>query len=394
MKEYLQKYRGRIILMGLSVFLLHGAKLHSEVIGIDTEDIIHIQKDFYDGWLGTGRQGLFALKWLTDSLSFHPFMAQLFTLIFFTMAVSAFFMIWDRILCDKTVPANPIHILSWAAGGLFLISHPIMTEQFYFTLQSVEICIGMLFTAISLYLIVRYREAGKLWRLLVSALLQIWTFSVYQTFVVMFIFGTVSILLLRGIARLRREETVAAGELLREMLPFLGVFFAAFAGNTLITQLFFYSSDYLGGQILWGKYEVIDNLRAIAGRNGHIVRVLTGRGFVHYHYSFGLLCLVTGCLIVLLCVRGIRSGNIKKSVAAVIFFYLTALFITPFLMTFLCGGMPVIRSQLVLPMITGLLAYLSLTLLFDEKRRDGMVVRIALGCMGCGSRYRVQCLLP
>ena len=82
MKEYFEKYSSRILLMGLFVFLIHGAKLHSGIVGIDTEDIIHIQNDFYGGWLNTGRQGLWFLKWITNSLNFQPYMAGLLTIIF------------------------------------------------------------------------------------------------------------------------------------------------------------------------------------------------------------------------------------------------------------------------------------------------------------------------
>ena len=45
-KEYSTAYRIRLALIGLIVFLVHGAKLYSDVIGIDTEDIIHLQDDF------------------------------------------------------------------------------------------------------------------------------------------------------------------------------------------------------------------------------------------------------------------------------------------------------------------------------------------------------------
>ncbi len=54
-KEYLEKYRSRILLTGLFVFLLHGANLNSDIIGIDTEDLLHLQGDFFGGWLRTGR---------------------------------------------------------------------------------------------------------------------------------------------------------------------------------------------------------------------------------------------------------------------------------------------------------------------------------------------------
>lgn len=348
MKEYFEKYRSRIILMGLFVFLIHGSKLHSGIIGIDTEDLIHIQEDFYGGWLNTGRQGLYALKWLMNSLNFNPFMAGLMTLVFFTAAVSAFFLLWDK------VTGRESKVWAWAAGALFLTAHPVITEQFYFTLQSVEICIGLLSTVVVLYLITGFRETGGIWRLLLGLGLLVLNFSVYQAFVVIFIFGAVSVLFAESFTRIKAEADITAGSLLKALIPYLGVFLCAFGVNSLITKLFFSVSDYLGGQILWGKFDVMDNFRAIVG---HVLKVLTGYEGIHYHFSFGLLCIMIFWLTVLCCIRFGRKRR-RKGVVAVVLFYLAALFVSPFLMTLVCGGAPVIRSQLVLPLITGFMAYL------------------------------------
>lgn len=359
MKKYLEKYYSRIMIMGLFVFLIHGAKLHSGIIGIDTEDIIHLQGDFYGGWINTGRQGLYLLKWLMHSLSFQPYMAGLCTLLFMAAAVSSLFLLWDKILWQKMSSGQrKAGNWAWVAGGLFLIAHPVITEQFYFTLQSVEICIGFLLSAVSLYLIAAYREKGSLWRAVISCLLLLLTFSTYQAFVSVFIFGTITVLLLEGIARLQSGEEVTGKELLKGLIPYVCVFTAAFVVNTIITKLFFSISDYLGGQILWGKFDIMDNFRAIVG---HIVKVLTGYGSVHYHFSFGVLCIAAAWMVMTICVRYGKKQK-KKGSVPVILFYLAALFVSPFLMTLVCGGAPVIRSQLVLPLLTGFLAYLVISL--------------------------------
>lgn len=381
MKEYFEKYGSRIVLMGLFVFLIHGAKLHSANIGIDTEDLIHIQGDFYGGWLNTGRQGLYALKWLTDSLQFQPYMAGLLTLIGFTAAVCGYFMLWDKVTGAMASKG------AWVAGGLFLMSHPIMTEQLYFTLQSVEICIGLLSTVAVLYLIVEYGNDGGFWRLLLGTVLLVLNFSIYQAFVVIFIFGTVSVLFLDAVTKVKKEEDITAKKLLVGLFPYLGVFLVAFLINSVITKLFFSVSDYLSGQILWGKFEVIDNFRIIVG---HILKALTGYEGIHYHFSFGLLCIMIAVLTIWFCLRYLRAQK-KKGVVAVVLFYLAAVFVSPFLMTLVCGGAPVIRSQLVLPLLTGFLAYLVFTLLGKkawsaEKRkpmlRMGQVLSILICVVG------------
>lgn len=348
MKEYFEKYRSHIFCVGLFVFLLHGAKLYSGIVGIDTEDIIHSQYDLYVGWLNTGRQGLWLLKWLTGSLSYQPFMAGLLTLIFMTIAVVAMFMLWDGVPdCKKENK-----ILPWILGGLFFCSHPVITEQFYFSLQSVEICIGFGLNVLALYLVKQYTERKKIGLLLCSIPILVLTFSLYQIFVVIFIFGTVSVLFTDALYRFSGEDGLSGKELLGKLLPYVSVFSVAFVINTIITNLFFNTSDYLGGQILWGKFVIKDNIKAILG---HVFRTLTGTGNIHYHWSFGLLVLFMICMVAVILLRN-RTKH-KNGACFTLIFYGVSLLATPFLMTVVCGVAPAIRSQLILPLLTGFLAY-------------------------------------
>ena len=90
MKENLKKYRSCLFVTGLLAFLVHGAKLNAGVIGIDTEDLLHLQDDFYGGWLHTGRQGLVFLKYVLGNAHFNPYFAGSMTLLLFGAAVAAF----------------------------------------------------------------------------------------------------------------------------------------------------------------------------------------------------------------------------------------------------------------------------------------------------------------
>lgn len=356
MKEYIYKYRSHIILMGLFVFLVHGIKLNSAVIGIDTEDIIHLQNQFYGGWLHTGRQGLVFLKWITRSMEFHPFMAGLMTLLIYALAVSAFLLLWDTCLGIKGK-----NMWAWAVCGLLWIAHPVMTEQLYFTLQSAEICAGIFLTAFILYLLSVFGGDGasgkkSIWKYIAAVPLLVLLFSIYQAFVPFFIFGVTTVLFLNGLNRLEKDRNVGALELFRPLAPYVVVFFIAFLVNTVITRLFFSTSDYLSGQVLWGRYPVIDNLRAIYQ---HIIAVFTGRGDVHYSFAYGLLGIAAFLGIILLLLRS-RQG--KMGAKIVLLFYFFAMCGTPFWMTLLCGGFPVVRSQLILPAMTGFLGYLDIWL--------------------------------
>lgn len=377
MREYhrseasFEKYRSRIILMGLFVFLFHGAKLNSNIIGIDTEDIIKLQGDFYGGWLTTGRQGLVFLKGLLGTLQFNPYFAGLLTLVFLIAAAVAFLGLWDRTGIDNGQRSS---YAGWFLGGLLWISHPILTEQLYFSLQSAEICVGLLITAIALFLTMKGGRNRQPICFAASILLLLLAFSLYQVFVVIYIFGTLTLLLLEGIS----GETADYKEILRRQLfPHAAVFLAAFVLNMLVTKAFFSSSDYLQGQILWNSGDIISNFRAILG---HMAKVCTGYGSIYYSLGYGVLCLFTTVLFLLVLKKKRQpiGGNLLQ------LFFLAALFFTPFLMTMVCGGAPVVRSQLVLPVMTGFLGYFDLRLwgMLREMERRTLLIRAIAVCIG------------
>lgn len=362
MKKYIEKYRIHMVLVWVLALLIHGGKLYTEAIGIDTEDLIHLGNDFYGGWLHTGRQGLVALKWLTDSLRFRPFISGIVTLLLLGLCVSGFFLLWgsffEREDLENGRETSYVSVFVWVLSGWLILSHPVLTEQLYFSIQSVEICVGILVVIVALGLIVSYNSHGGKWKLPVSAILLLLPFSIYQSMVVLFIFGTVSVLVSKALCQLENHQS---SKMMREVFPFLVVFVAAFGTNMLITKLFFSSSDYLGEQILWGKYDFKDNLRAIAG---HILKVFTGYKSVHFNPFFGALSVCFCGMAVFLCVKRHREqkentgGNDRSGIMiAKLLFYVAALFFTPFLMTFLCGGSPVIRSQIVIPFLTGFLTF-------------------------------------
>lgn len=374
MRAYLGRYRMQFLWVGLFVFLIHGSKLNSPVIGIDTEDLIHLQGAFYDGWLNTGRQGLVLLKYLTGSAVFNPYFAGMGTLVFLTLAVAAFLLLWDRV-------SGADSKFAWAGCALLWIAHPVLVEQFYFTLQSAEICAGMLLAALALLLVYEAKGRRRVPCYLSGFLLLLIVFSVYQVFVVLFIFGAVTVLLLQTLG----EEGEKSGEspagegkkpprkpsgVLRQMCPYVSVFLAAFLCNSLITKLFFSESDYLSSQVKWGRLSLRDCCYNIAI---HVRNVLTGQGSIFYSWIFGALFLL-GLVAVFFLLRhcGLR-----------LLFYYASLMTTPFLMTVVCADVPAVRSQLVLPALTGFLVYLD-ALLYAR-------VRAVCGGPEGGSKKRLLC---
>lgn len=341
------EYSRHIGLISLLVFLTHMAKLNVSVIGIDTENSI-LGDGLYYGWLTTGRQGLVLMKYLLLNSDFNPYFSAVMTLITLVLAVSSFFLLWDKILGIKS------SMIVWGAGGLLWISHPVITEQLYFSLQSFEIALGFLLTAASLYLTILWVEnKRRLWAFGITVVVLVVTFSTYQAFVAIYIFGAVSVLFLQTLQELPKSKQKNGHSVWLRIASWILVFLTAFLINTLITQLFFSSSNYLGEQIRWGKVSVWDISLDICR---HIIKVLSGYG-MYYSIFYGLLLICSFALLLAHLWRWGRNNRINCII--VVFLYL-ALQATPFLMTILQGGEPVLRSQLVLPVMTCFQAMLCL----------------------------------
>lgn len=382
MKEYMQKHRGHAAAFGILVFLLHGAKLNSNILGIDSEALIRLQDGFYYSWFVTGRQGRVLLKYLLGNSVLHPYFNAVLALFMFVLCTFAFFALWDKVWGrdERKAGMGP-----WIWGGLLWISHPIMTEQLYFSLQSVEVLCSFLLTAAALYLSgqwVRRLEEGFSKKALLyfaaAVALLILTFSNYQVFVAIYIFGVVSLLVLQGYGELAAGKTESARRLFTRTGGYLLIFLTAFGINTVITNLFFSSSDYIQNQVLWSSHRFVDCLRNICG---HVFRTVTGWGSIFYSLTYGLLCIVSLILAICMLKRFCRS----KGTGAVLLFFWLSLQTTPFLMSLFLGGAPVVRSQLVLPIMTGFLAYMDfrfLELLWPQHVQDGKRKRIPAAWAG------------
>lgn len=383
--ECIRKYRGHFLMIGLFVLLLHSAKLNSNVIGIDTEDLMHLGRDFYGGWLTTGRQGLVFLKYILGNFSFNPYFTGGMTLILLTLSVSAFLFLWDHV-SGRDVKGG-YGFMAWILGSLLWVSHPVLVEQLYFSLQSMEICLCFVLTAGALYLSFLWvdgrKRRGHVIMFAAAAALLLITFSSYQIFVVLYIFGVVSLLLLQSLTALGKGQALSAKALWKKAGLYAVLFLAAFAVNMAVTKLFFSTSNYLQQQILWGEIDFIDNMRNIYH---HIRQALTGADSVFYHWSYGLLCAASFLLLLTLLWQYRKQG--KGSLLTLLFLYL-ALMVMPFLMTIIMGGIPAVRSQLVLPVMTAFLAYLDIVLLcriagLREKVVGAAAVALVLVC-GAGS---------
>ena len=255
-------------------------------------------------------------------------------------------------------------------SALLLVS-PMITEQVYFKLQSMEVTFGFCLMAVSLFFvywaaITKVRRKKYLF-LLGSVILNIILFSLYQVMVPLFLFGASACFFLYCFFQ---ED--ASAEIMKKLGVFyLIAFFAGFVLNQTFTIICFSGeTDYLTTQVQWFTQPFIDSLISICR---HVKVVLLGEG-IYYSKFYPLGCLL---LIGIVLYRGRDHKNKAAYRGSVVGLLMTIA--TPFYMTVLCAGEPVRRSQMVMPFALAFVAYV----LILQKRGNKRAVLLIL-CMVTG----------
>lgn len=343
----------------------------NESIGIDTEVMIALKDSFYDSWYGIGRFGLVFLKWITDTMTFQPYLTGIGVLLLLPIASMLWIWLFDTMLGRN----NKIGAFFFS---LILISSTIMTEQLYFKLQALEICIGLCLLPVSIYLVyqVIYFEtvSWKKWlKLLLAVGINMILFSLYQVLVPLYIATVMMCMYIYIFFGKGKEENVK--ELWKTAGIFAGIFFISFILNQLVVKLCFANGDdYLGTQIFWGTVGIGACIRQIFE---HIKEIVFGTQ-IYYAKTFSVyVAVILGITIYTICTSDKKNEKATgRNVLGIL--CMTGFFIAPFYMTLLCGKAPVIRSQLVYPFILSFMAYMVFCLPVTKKSIHYVLVFLGL----------------
>lgn len=345
-KIYMGQARRSALLLTGFLFLLHRRLLFALVPGIDTEHFISNPEAMADSWLGIGRQGLVLTKLLFGGLRFNPELAAAATLLL--LLPVCLLPLFLGSLAAKTPQESTGCSRLILLFGVLLSAHPVLTEQLYFSLQSAEVVFACLLVELCLFGAWLWASGQSPVWLPVCAVVLLVPFSVYQSFVPLFIAGAVAMLLVQS---LFTEKPLR--EQLRCALRLGIVFLAAFLLNQAVTHVFFTKSGYLAEQLSWQTEGFLAGCRGILS---HVRDVLLGLG-TFYSAFYGLLCLLCA---VLVCRDSIlhKKGRTRSWQL----FLLAAWLAAPFYLSVVLGSRPVIRAQLVLPFATAINAVLCIRL--------------------------------
>ena len=340
--SYIRRVRYVVIALFAYIFVLHFHLFDTMIPGIDTEHLISSPKAMYDSWLGIGRQGLCLIKLLSGNSLYNPdFAAMLSLLLLIPVCLIVPFL---GSLASGNTEGYPGE--SWLVFlfDALAVSHPVLTEQLYFTLQSTEVIFSLLLLELCLAGTHFWSVSrNPFWLLSTILVLQI-PFSTYQAFVPLFITGAVGMVFL---------QSLFSPKAIREQLRYLGrftlAFLCSFLLNQMISRFFFMDSTYLGEQFSWTEFGFSGGCLKILS---HIRDIFIGNG-TYYFIEFLLLCIVLLIIVLWHCLSEKKAGTALWQL-----FLLLAWFASPFYLSVLLGSRPVIRAQLVLPFSTAGTAFL------------------------------------
>lgn len=340
-KEYVVKNRFVWLLILVFTVICRGEMLLSDSAGIDTVEIMVNPDGMYYSWLGIGRQGLVFLKWITHSMIYNPYVTGVGTILLLVVAC----ILWGYLFVYVSGKEN-----LW--GTLFfsgiLVSHTILTEQFYFKLQALEIAMAFCLMAVAVLWGHIFARKKRVWALVAAVPLMLIAFSVYQVMNALFLFGAVACFFLYYFFAPEDGEEEKSGKALwMYILRFSLVFLVGFLVNQAITALFFSNADYVNNQIQWGQISFIESIISILG---HVKNVALGNN-VFYIRTFSLFALL---LLVQVIFVLKKSSDKTRYLGALC---LILLFMSPFYMSLISGGLTVARSQLVLPFTLAFMGY-------------------------------------
>lgn len=387
--KYIEKNRIAILLLALFTFLIHGSKLYSINLGIDTEKVLDDPEDIYSSWHSIGRYGLTTIKQLLEQADFNPYFAAILTILLLIVAMVAFVFLFTHSTqtplqqASQDTPHETSCQSHQESIGLFLfgatvIAHPIMTEQLYFSLQGVEISLSFLLCAVSLLFAHEWCLKGGILHFVCAVFFLPLIFSVYQSFVPLYIFGAIALCCLylpfscstcqtdkseESIASVTVSAAVSVADspinISKKYFKYISMHIIVFACGLLINQLitnrFFGQSGYLTNQIYWDKNNLSEGFRKILS---HIAYVCLGYG-TFYSPTFFIIAV----LLLILWAGAVLKGR-SPIQACLNLFLLIALYLSPFYLTIFLGEHPVFRAQLVLPFTTGFMLYLISTLIY------------------------------
>lgn len=331
-------------------FLVIGSQLFIRNMRVDVQAYM-LNPKFEYNWLEIGRFGAVLLKYVLTFNFFTPYFVS--GLLFLLIIIANICFQFNIKKYTKNID------LLLIASIILIFDSPMYAEQFYFSIQYVEIVFAIILSLISVNQIFKYIDSKKIKYAIISIILMVIVFGTYQSFIPMYICLVTAMYLLYSINESKDTIKNELRNFVNISLKLIITFFIALILYIIISK-YFIKSEYLNQNILWGKAEISLILKNILN---YIKMVILGSiESIFYNKSYlvmGILLIITQIIVDLKKDIFIKTKNLL----VVIIFLLT-----PFLLEIYVGQDSALRSQLTLP-VTVALGFILIRELFIQNFR-------------------------
>lgn len=337
------------------VLLAYGVRMIHDNIFLDSEIAVLRPDSMHQLWIGSNRFGLAFTSRLFGMSRLIPYVSCfLGVIMLWASAVLLSFSAYEW--CGKS---RRYKFFLYLFPALFITS-PVFTEQYLFVLQAFEVSFAIFLCILAVFCTGKaVYEKEYLW-LFLDIPLMVWSFSSYQSMVLLYICLTLLSFLLvymnQGI-----EHALTQG------LAHIAVFFSGLALygilSVFIKSVLSIDSSYITSLIYWNTADWRTCLTWILMDIRNIL--LAENSAIYSRLYFPTMCLFA--------LQAMWYGWKKKKNGLNYFWFLTAgglFLLSPFFLTFLLGHMQEARSQLVYP-VTAACFLSHLTVLLPDRPNSG-----------------------
>ncbi|MBP5493944.1 MAG: glucosyltransferase domain-containing protein [Lachnospiraceae bacterium] len=349
-KDYFKKNKGLILLFPLVVIVVYLPIVFSKFYCADLEYVQGAKGQIYN-WRGLGRYTLIILK----KISFTPYNWILEGILFI---ITAFLTV--------NALAYFLHLINEKAEGilLFILSDialifPTFAEQYYFKFQSAEVMFGIFLLCLSSIFLMQFiKPKGKLHLFILSLLINIVSFGIYQSMFNILLVMYIGIFLVLCVF-FTKENKLRIKAFLTVFIQFI----LSFAANRVIIKVFHLTNGYFDDKIMWKQYSVKMCLSFLK----HYVRVVLLSESPMYTFAFIVSIVLSFAALIFLFIK-----NKSKGISAL--FGFAEILIAPFAIAIIQGFEPDSRTQLALPFSIAFLLFFAVSVLNEYeifKEADG-----------------------
>lgn len=366
-RDYVREHWKLILLSIMAAVVCYGFLVFNDNIRIDTEELLNNPGTSL-GWLTIGRFGLVFLKKVLGLVVHSVTKSGVLFFVFFLLGVHLLTFAIYRFSGRREYPY-------WIFVLLYSTSN-IWAYQIYFSVQQAEVACAMFLLVVAAVMSVHAcltAEYKMRWLWLVpSTVLIVLGLGAYQALASYYI--AICILLFVVLLDAWERAGIGTDEMWqrrwnRRMIGGIAILIGQFAAAYLIYSLianrwFMATADYMGDQMGWGKYPLIDCVKNVLRTAKNVIVGIGPRNFSFY----AIAVLLVAALVYALCRQ--ERGERKTTSFYLRILALLGLLAVPFLMTIYMGEMLVTRSQFALPVVSAFLGMYAIAGLREFWRAD------------------------